>query len=396
MNGKSDADLNRRHQALLGRRMIRAGERKDIAVSRSVGQEYLYRPQQILVAADDLPLVREEIAKQQPERQEQLNQLRLVRFVFPPNVDIPGLVSRLRTTQGGRVPRVGPNHVLAGEPAYQGGPADTPKPSRSSVAFAAGAGARMRVAVLDTGITHGVHKWLDTRCGGAATEAEELDVLPGDGWLDDEAGHGTFIAGVVLQRAPSASIDIAKVLDSEGYGDEVGVAQAIVHFAKDDVLNLSLGGYSHGDVPPVGLVEAVRHVGPNSVIVAAAGNNSSARSMWPAALKRVIAVGALDRAGKLPAEFSNRGWWVDCCTPAVDVLSSFVAFSESGSGDPGRTAQTFKGWATWSGTSFAAPKVAGEIVASKTRDRLPSAAAAAQKLLAGPKWLPDYGVVLAL
>jgi subtilisin family serine protease len=395
MNGNSDADLSRRHRALLGRRMIRAGERKDIAVSRSAGQEYLYRPQELLVAADDLPLVREEIAKQQPERQEQLKQLRLVRFVFPPTVDIPGLVSRLRTTQGGRVPRVGPNHVLTGEPLYQGGPADSPKASRSSVEFAAGAGARTRVAVIDTGITHGLHKWLDTRCGGTATDAEELDVLPGDGWLDDEAGHGTFIAGVVLQRAPSANVDIAKVLDSEGYGDEVGVARAIIRFAKDDVLNLSLGGYSHDNVPPVALVEAVRHVGPNSVVVAAAGNNSSPRPMWPAALKRVIAVGALDRAGKLPASFSNRGWWVDCCTPAVDVLSSFLEFSESG-GDAGRTPQAFKGWATWSGTSFAAPKVAGEIVAVKTRDGLPSAAAAAQKLLAGPKWLPDLGVVLAL
>ena len=186
------------------------------------------------------------------------------------------------------------------------------------------------------------------------------------------------------------------MLDSEGYGDEVGVAEAIMRYANDDVLNLSLGCYSHGDVPPVSLVEAVRHVGFNSVVVAAAGNNSSLRPMWPAALKRVIAVGALDKSGKLPAEFTNRGWWVDCCTPAVDVLSSFVEFGESGGADPARSPQNFKRWATWSGTSFAAPKVAGEIVALKTRDRLPSAAAAAQKLLAGPKWLPDLGVVLAL
>src|SRR5262245_22733061 len=162
MNGKSDADLNRRHEALLGRRMIRAGERKDIAVSRSAGQEYLYRPQQLLVAAEDLPLVREEIAREKPERQETLKQLRIVRFVLPPSVDIPSLVARLRTAREGRVPRVGPNHVLAGEPAYQGGPADAPKASRSSVTFAAGAGARTRVAVIDTGITHGLHKWLDT------------------------------------------------------------------------------------------------------------------------------------------------------------------------------------------------------------------------------------------
>ena len=200
----------------------------------------------------------------------------------------------------------------------------------------------------------------------------------------------------MLQRAPSATVDIAKVLDSEGYGDEVGVAQAIVRFAKDDVLNLSLGCYSHGDVPPLSLVAALRRVSPDSVVVAAAGNNSSDRLMWPAALKRVIAVGALDKAGKQRAPFSNHGWWVDCCTPAVDVLSSFVAFKESGPPWPGRSPQAFDGWATWSGTSFAAPKVAGEIAALKTAKKLPTARAAADLLLSGTKVLPDLGVVLSL
>ena len=160
------------------------------------------------------------------------------------------------------MPRVGPNHVLAGEPIYQGGPAGTAVASRTGVEFKAGAGDRTRVAVLDTGFSKGIHKWLDARCGATPADAEELNVQPADGWLDDEAGHGTFIAGVVLQRAPSARVDIAKVLDSEGYGDELGVARAIVRSAKADVVNLSLGGYSHGDAPPLSLVQALRHVSP--------------------------------------------------------------------------------------------------------------------------------------
>jgi subtilisin family serine protease len=227
-------------------------------------------------------------------------------------------------------------------------------------------------------------------------DAEELNVLPADGWLDDEAGHGTFVAGVVLQRAPSTNIDIAKVLDSEGYGDEVGIGRAIARFAKDDVLNLSLGGYSHRDVPPVGLVEALRRVGSDSVVVAAAGNNHSDRPMWPAALKRVIAVGALDKSGKQRARFSNYGSWVDCCARGADVLSSFVDFAETGGPGGLHPAQSFNGWAIWSGTSFAAPKVAGEIVAIKTTKRLASARAAAHELLSAPTWRPDLGVVLAL
>jgi hypothetical protein len=78
------------------------------------------------------------------------------------------------------------------------------------------------------------------------------------------------------------------------------------------------------------------------------------------------------------------------------VLSSFVEFQEAGPAQPGRSPQTFKRWATWSGTSFAAPKVAGEIAALKTTARLPSARAAAQQLLSAPSWLPDLGVLLKL
>jgi subtilisin family serine protease len=365
-------------------------------VNRSTGQEYLYRPRELLVASEDLSLVRAEIARSKPERRETLGQLGVVRFTMPGGVDIPALVTRLRASQTTRAPRVGPNHVLAGEPYYQGGPAGTATAARSKLEFKPGPGARTRVAVLDTGITKGIHKWLDQRCGGTAADAEELNVQPADGWIDDEAGHGTFIAGVVLQRAPSAGVDIAKVLDSEGYGDELGIAQAIVRFAKDDVVNLSLGGYSHDDEPPLALVAALRHVRPDSVVVAAAGNNSSDRLMWPAALKRVIAVGALDKTGKKRAPFSNYGWWVDCCAPGVDVLSSFVAFDETAPPAPDRTPQSFQGWATWSGTSFATPKVAGEIAALKAAKNLPSARAAADQLLAGKPWLPDLGVVLNL
>jgi subtilisin family serine protease len=383
----------RAHSALQGRRMTRVGERNDISVNRAAGQEYLYRPRELLVVAEDLPLVRAEIERTKPERREPIDELRVVRFRLGPNVDIPALVTRLRATQG-RVPRVGPNHVFAGEPAYHGGPAGWPVPSRTSVTFAAGAGARTKVAVLDTGISKGLHKWLDTRCQATPADAEELNVLPADGWLDDQAGHGTFVAGLVLQRAPSTTVDIAKVLDSDGYGDEVGIAQAIVRFAKDDVLNLSLGGYSHGNVPPLGLLEALRRVAPDSVVVAAAGNNSSSRLMWPAALKRVIAVGALDKGGKQRARFSNYGWWVDCCARGVGVLSPFVAFAEAGGGGGSHPPQSFNGWATWSGTSFAAPKVAGEIAALKAKAG--SAHAAAQQLLAGPRWLPDLGTILDL
>jgi subtilisin family serine protease len=396
MDGETGAGSARSHSALQGRRLTRIADRTDIAVNPTPGQDYLYRPHELLVAVDDLPLVNAEIVALHPERRERLTDLGIVRFVLPPAVDIPALVTRLRASNPSRVPRVGPNHLLPGEPAYQGGPVGAATPSPRTIDFRAGAGARIRVAVLDTGIARGVNRWLDARCVATANDAEELDVLPADGFLDDEAGHGTFVAGVVLQRAPSARIDIAKVLDSEGYGDEIDVARAIARFANDDVINLSLGGYCHGDLPPLAVVHALRSVSPDSVIVAAAGNNASSRPMWPAAFKRVLAVGALDRSGKQRAPFSNHGWWVDCCVPAVGVLSSFVVFDEKGRSGDARKPRSFKGWATWSGTSFAAPKVAGEVAALRTTTKAANARAAALALFAGRRWLPDLGVVLNL
>ena len=62
-----------------------------------------------------------------------------------------------------------------------------------------------------------------------------------------------------------------------------------------------------------------------------------------------------------PAPWSNLGWWVDVCAGGVDVLGPLCSFDENDRHDRDDEAQTFTGWATWSGTSFAAPKVTGRI-----------------------------------
>ena len=187
------------------------------------------------------------------------------------------------------------------------------------------------MAVLDTGYTPKLHPWLDARVDAAPATLEETDVHPRNGWLDDEAGHGTFIAGLILDRAPTATIRIAKVLDSEGYGSELALAGAILEQAAAgaDIVNLSLGCYTHDDQPPVALAEALRHLPATTVVVAAAGNDATHRPLWPAAHKRAIAVAAVDDRLRR-ARFSNYGWWVDAAAPAVDVLSTFLDFTEDG------------------------------------------------------------------
>ena len=94
-----------------------------------------------------------------------------------------------------------------------------------------------------------------------------------------------------------------------------------------------------------------------TVVVAAAGNDSTCRVTWPAALPGVIAVGALGPSG--PAPFTNYGSWVTCA-PGVDVISNF--FDDVDKHDDKNPATSdFHGWAKWSGTSFAAPIVAAAI-----------------------------------
>ena len=88
--------------------------------------------------------------------------------------------------------------------------------------------------------------------------------------------------------------------------------------------------------------------------MAAAGNEGSCVEQYPAALASVIGVAGLGPTG--PAEWSNYGPWVDACAPGTDIVSSFFAKFD---GDlpriNGIDSDDFDQWATWSGTSFAAP-----------------------------------------
>ena len=126
-----------------------------------------------------------------------------------------------------------------------------------------------------------------------------------------------------------------------------------------------------------------------------AGNNRSPRPMWPAAFKRVVGVGAVDHDHHRAA-FSNYGWWVDACTGGVQVFGPFPRFPPEGVTDAQEP--FFEGWAIWSGTSFAAPKVSGEIAARLSTGHYASARGAASSLVNDPTrpHLPGLGTLLVL
>ena len=245
-----------------------------------------------------------------------------------------------------------------------------------------------RVAVLDTGIT--AEQRADGWLVGLATEANEdlLDVFEPHGRLDLGAGHGTFVAGVIQQVAPRADIEIVKVLDSDGLADEVAIAEAILGAARAgaQVVNLSLGTVTADGQPPLVLQSALRAaiaIQPEILFVCAAGNYADTRECWPGAFSgmdefrgHVVSVAALrledsdGGAGRfVGAEWSTRGDWVSCSVPGQGVVSTYVEGEETDQPAPlsrdtfGKTA-----WATWTGTSFAAPQITGAISLTMQQD----------------------------
>lgn len=381
--------------------------RRDLQVSTCApGGEFWYRPREVLVVKEDLDdALLAELKKwgAKAERGGVFGKVGVVRLHLSEDVDVPALVSRLRAHPDGRRVRIGPHSVFIGEPAYHGGPGSSVVPAtavRHSRRFEPKR--RVTVGILDTGV-RGEHEWLtryDVAGMGADFDEDQPIRLDRDSnrALDRQAGHGTFIAGIVLQQAPVASVRVASVLDSDGVGDEEGVIAGLLTLGDADIINLSLGGYTHDDAAPVGLgrlIASIFQSRPDRVVVAAAGNNNSPRPFWPAALKRVIAVAALTEDGSGRAPFSNYGWWVDACAPGVNVLSTFVRWD--GLVTTTGTPATFEDFANWGGTSFAAPKVAGTIAAHVLRAGIGPVKAAYRAVYSGGAgYLPDLGAKVKL
>ncbi len=243
---------------------------------------------------------------------------------------------RRHTARPARAPRL---------PSYPGNVVDRSQPS---------------IVVLDTGLAGGQlrpYALHGLPAGRGHTEMPDEDC---DGCIDPVAGHGTFIAGIIERTAPGCELSVLGILGGYGDADEMTVAQALEGLVDPDtrtgpdLVNLSFGGYALGEMER--LAQAVRRLqASGSVVVASAGNDSSCRRTYPAALPGVVSVGALGPNG--PAPFTNYGDWVRACAPGVGVVSTFFNTWEPQPGDGERYAE----WVSWSGTSFAAPAVVGAL-----------------------------------
>jgi hypothetical protein len=195
---------------------------------------------------------------------------------------------------------------------------------------------------------------LDDDGNGLVDDVDGWDFYSSDATPDDEVGHGTGVAAVVaavengagmIGVAPGAPIMAVRAC---GATCPLSAVLAGIDYAVDEgasVINLSLGGVGSGFLP---LEEAVAAAGAAGVlVVAAAGNQGydlAVTPYYPAAfgLDTLIAVAATDHNDSLAAWSNFGSGIVDLAAPGEDVLTGTI-------GD----------WGPASGTSFAAPHVAG-------------------------------------
>jgi thermitase len=204
-------------------------------------------------------------------------------------------------------------------------------------------GRGVKVAVIDSGLdtTHPAF------VGKLTPSTEWKDFVDGDTNPQDVSGgrgygHGTSVAGVILQVAPNAVILPIRVLEPDGTGDldkvVMAVNWAIQKGAK--VINLSLGT----DVDYKAFNDIISSAAQKGIaITGSSGNNGSRGIEYPAKYTNpVMAVGSVSATG-VQSVFSSYGAELDIMAPGEFIYSAYPASQVAYS----------------SGTSFASPIVAG-------------------------------------
>jgi hypothetical protein len=235
--------------------------------------------------------------------------------------------------------------------------------------------------------------------------------VDGNGFVDEDHGHGIYVAWLVKQLAPRAKVVLTGVNGGHlpasvrwspmAFSDAdviaaIGQAFGLSATGVDqpfDVVNLSLGGAGCADIGSrLALGRFLRDLadfsartsGIRPVYVAAAGNDGADVKHFPAAWRdgptMQVAAAAVDlvsppgagdeiraiqsalAAGMLAVgswtggardSFSNCGTWVNAVAAGAGTVSRYPS-------PPSRT-----GWARWSGTSFATARVSAAVAAGQ-------------------------------
>jgi subtilisin family serine protease len=267
-----------------------------------------------------------------------------------------------------------PTCVSQQAPAWDLDRLDQPTTTFDSLYTQNGTGKNVNVYVMDTGI-------LTTHADFQGRASAVYDAINDGNGGTDCNGHGTFSAGLIggyeYGVAKEANLKSVRVLDCSGSGTTSDIIAAIDWISANapvpSIVNMSLGGGANSALDSA--VENAIKLG--FIYVVAAGNdNIDVSEVSPARVPSAITVGAIDNLDNV-ADFSNYGTLVDYYVPGVDVLSDYINDTGRGIG---------------SGTSFAAPLVAGLFAVQLELTLDPSLAAEAADNILGNNGLANLDV----
>ncbi len=216
------------------------------------------------------------------------------------------------------------------------------------------------IAILDSGI--------DTRHSDLYVYHQKTFVS-GTSSGNDDNGHGTHVAGIAAAKdnsfgvvgiAPGAKLWAIKVLDRYGTGALSTIIKGIDYIrgyaSQIEVANLSLGCHCKSTAFDTAINNAVK--AGITFVVAAGNSGKDASTFSPANNPNVIAVSAIgDSDGKCGAKGPSTGYGRDDALASFSNYGAVVDVAAPGT----KIYSTYKGnsYATMSGTSMAAPHVAG-------------------------------------
>ncbi|PWG14100.1 peptidase S8 [Streptomyces sp. V2] len=221
-------------------------------------------------------------------------------------------------------------------------------------------GKGVTVAVLDSGVDQ-THPDLK----GVEVAQKNFSGAPD---VKDHYGHGTHVASILAGSgarsggryqgvAPGVRLLDGKVLADDGWGDASGIV-AGMQWAVDQgarVVNMSLGSLDSPGIDP--MEAAVARLSGKALFVISAGNDGAKPGTigTPGSAPAALTVGSVDKQDRI-ADDSSRGPNLDgtpkpdITGPGVDITAAQTTQGETPAGD---------GYAVHSGTSMAAPHVAG-------------------------------------
>ncbi|WP_160196921.1 S8 family serine peptidase [Senegalia massiliensis] len=158
-------------------------------------------------------------------------------------------------------------------------------------------GEGVKVAIIDSGInmTHKIFK--NTRVKGCSLKLNSKEEIIISKNFDDNIGHGTATAGIIVRKAPNVELFIIKIFQEKLKCNHRILVKAIeVAINKDvDIINLSLGTTEEKNLKEI---KRIINIAEENKINIISSESNTGHVSYPASLKNTIRVGGGDVRGK--------------------------------------------------------------------------------------------------